>query len=174
MAEREISRRSACLLPFVLFGAGARTLRVKLSPLFVIARSKNANVLHYELRLDPQGDLRLKDPLVAYWVMHAEDGHKEGLTWPEREFAYGWRFSSRISPEGFRFRLQAFDGRELVVRRDQARRYRTFVRIQDKEAVLERIFVMSDDRGLTPTVRYVDVIGHDVETKLPVRERVRR
>jgi len=55
--------------------AGGRPCRAEL---FRIRRSTNANEIVYAAQLDEAGRLDEDDPLVAYWLMHAEDGHREG------------------------------------------------------------------------------------------------
>jgi hypothetical protein len=132
--------------------------RPRTQTLFVVARSSNANVLHYDVHID-DGKLDVDDPLLAYWVMRAEDGRREGLTFLEREFAYGFRITSPVTSDGFRVVLKAFSRRELAVRRNSGG-YRAFVRVGEKAATLDRIFVsVGDGGGLTPNVRYVDVFG---------------
>jgi hypothetical protein len=126
--------------------------------LFVIARSKNANVLHYDVRLE-DGKLDLGEPMVAYWVMHAEDGRRESLTFLERELAYGFRIVSRVTADGFRVGLKAFSRREFAVRRNADGTYRAHVRIDGQKAVLDRIFVTSQGGGVTPSVKCVDLFG---------------
>src|SRR5579871_1079208 len=59
-------------------------------PLFVIERSTNANVVHYDARLTPAGELDASRPIDAYWVMQAADGRREELTSLERSKAYGF------------------------------------------------------------------------------------
>jgi hypothetical protein len=128
------------------------------APLFVITRSKNANVVHYEARLRPDGALDPARPLVAYWIMRAEDGRREALTWLEEKLAYGWSVTFDARGE-LLVRLRAFSGRELRVFRDKTDQFRALARIVGHAAVLDRIHVVSDDRGLTPRVRYVDLFG---------------
>ena len=41
--------------------------------------------MHYEARLTADGKLDPKEPVIAYWVMRAEDGHREELTWMEKK-----------------------------------------------------------------------------------------
>lgn len=127
-------------------------------PLFVITRSKNANVVHYEAQLAPSGTLDAAHPLVAYWVMRAEDGRREGLTWFEEKLAYGWSASFDAHGE-LLVRLRAFSRRELRVFREKTGQFRALARIAGRPAVLSRIHVASDDRGLAPTVHYVDLFG---------------
>jgi hypothetical protein len=38
-------------------------------PLFIIERSKNSNVVHYDARLTADGELAAEEPVIAYWVM---------------------------------------------------------------------------------------------------------
>jgi len=64
--------------------------QAKTQPLFIIERSKNANVVHYDARLDADGRLDPKEPVVAYWIMLAEDGRRENLNWIEKRKAYGF------------------------------------------------------------------------------------
>src|SRR5262245_17207851 len=112
------SRRTTLLLPFALGIAGVARARSGKSSLFVIARSTNANVVHYRVRLDRDGTVSQKEPIGAHWIMHAESGQREELTWLERQFAYGWRVLSPVTRAGFRFCLQACESRAIDVRRD--------------------------------------------------------
>ena len=41
--------------------------------LFVIERSKNANVVQYDARLTADGVLDPKEPVKVYWILLAED-----------------------------------------------------------------------------------------------------
>jgi len=132
--------------------------RPRTQNLFVIGRSNNSNVLHYDVHFD-DGRLDLDEPLLAYWVMRAEDGRREGLTWMEREFAYGFRITSPVTSDGFRVVLKAFSRRELAVRKNAGGGYRAFVRVDGKTVTLDRIFVSVEEGGVTPSVRFVDLFG---------------
>src|SRR5689334_25158042 len=59
-------------------------------PLFYIERSKNANIVKYDARLDSTGQLRAKSPVDVYWLMFATDSSREDLNWVESKFAYGF------------------------------------------------------------------------------------
>jgi Domain of unknown function (DUF4833) len=139
--------------------------------LFVIARSKNANVVHYDVSLERDGQLK-DEPVVAYWRMLAEDGRREELTWVERRFAYGFRITSKVSSQGFRMRPRAFEQREIAVRRGENGRYRAYLEIGGQRAILERIFVQTDT-GTLPSVRFVELVGLDAQTGQRVSERLK-
>src|SRR5712691_7603522 len=59
-------------------------------PLFVIERNVNTNVVHYDAKLGPDGKLDPQQPIVAYWIMGAEDGRRQELNLLERSRAYGF------------------------------------------------------------------------------------
>src|SRR5690348_16962868 len=138
--------------------------------LFAIARSMNANVVRYEARLDA-GKLDPHHPLSAYWMMHAEDGHREDLSWFERQFAYGWSLVSRVEPYRVELRLTAFPKRTVLVRVDAAGVARAELQIAGRSAALHRIFVQLAD-GSGPTVRHIDLLGTDLASGKPLRERL--
>jgi len=46
------------------------------SPLFFIEKSREANEVLYELNLDEKGNLDLKEPIIASWLMKTEGGEK--------------------------------------------------------------------------------------------------
>jgi len=74
-------------------------------------------------------------------VMHAEDGHREDLSWFERQFAYGWSVVSRVEPYRMELRLTAVPQRAVVVRVDAAGGVRAELQIAGRSAALRRIFV---------------------------------
>ncbi len=138
--------------------------------LFIIARSKNANVVRYDIQRKPDGQLDLAQPVNAYWLMLAENGRREGLSWIERELAYGFS-ASRVTPSGFCLRLLAFKQREIQVQL-MGGSYRARVIILGKPATLNRIFVRADEGGgLLPRVRYIELQGI-ADGGAPITERI--
>ena len=137
--------------------------------LFIIARSTNANIVSYDVRVDRNGRLDMEQPLQAYWLMHAEDGRRQGLTWFERKFAYGFEVSSKVDQAGFRVRLTAVSDREItVVRSGQGYQART--RIARQDAVLKRAYVRTREGGIVPDVIDVALSGRSVATGAPLAE----
>jgi phosphatidylinositol phosphate synthase len=165
------SRRSALAAPLVFLlprTAGARAPE----PLFVITRSTNKNVVHYECCFDERGQLDRSEPVRAYWVMHEDGGRREGLTWVERQLAYGWSIASKVSDKGFNLRLLAFPHRPVAVRATRSGQYRAVVTIAARTAILQRIFVRVQDGDLVPHVDYVELFGTDAKTREPLVERI--
>src|SRR5579864_7633395 len=79
-----IARAARCraVLAFFAFGVlNVTALRAQdmTVPLFVIAKNTNANAVHYDAELTKDGKLDPNQPVVAYWIMAAENGHRQEL-----------------------------------------------------------------------------------------------
>lgn len=131
-------------------------------PLFHIERSKNANIVQYDARVSPDGTLNPKDPVIAYWIRHAEQGQREKLSWVQRTFAYG--FDARRAPDGesAEVELKADIGRTLRVQRE-AGVFRAVTDIDGKPACLERIFIHSSGKGKSTRIEYIELHGQAVQ-----------
>ena len=155
-----LSRRALPLLiPGALLALCAPELALAASPreLFTLSRSTNANVIKYAVRLDKQGLLDLKNPVEAYWLMLAENGRREELTWGERQLAYGFSVSN-LTPQGCSLRLTACRDRELTVRLLDGQ-FKAELKILQQVARLQTVFVRAEEHALLPSVRYVDIAG---------------
>ncbi|HVY25537.1 MAG TPA: DUF4833 domain-containing protein [Polyangiaceae bacterium] len=140
---------------------------VSVSTMFVIARSKNKNVVRYRARVH-DGHLDAARPIDADWLMLAEDGRSEGLSWAERRLAYGFTVSD-VGPDSCRLQLVAFKSRVVTVER-HAQGFRAVTPIAGQMAVLGRVFVQTREGGLLPRVDYVELSGTST-TGTTVKER---
>ena len=139
------------------------------SPLFFIARSKNANIVQYDAVEQSAGQLEPNGPIAAYWILLAEDGRREPLSRLDH-VAYGFR----VVPErggSWLLTLKAAPSRAIRVLSWQGRWVAQMV-IAKRSALLNRIFVATDESGLLPRVRSVDVYGTDMLTGRPLSERL--
>ena len=173
-----LSRRSLTLsllaAPFaVVLSEDEALARPRVQRLFTITRNKNANVVCYDARLRVDGVLNPEEPVVAYWLMAAEDGRREALTWLERQLAYGVSVDGAANVSSARIRLKALDARPLSVERTADGRYAACLRIGGKPAVLRKIHVQADNSGITPTVQYVDVFGTTRDGAERIVERIK-
>lgn len=125
--------------------------------LFTLSRSTNANVVKYAVRTGRDGHLDLTNPVEAYWLMLAENGRREELTWAERQLAYGFSVAS-LRSDGFVLRLAACAERALHVRAINGA-FVAELPISRQLATLRRIFVQTEARALIPSVRYVELSG---------------
>src|SRR4030042_2268099 len=137
--------------------------KVKTQSLFIIKRSKNANVVHYDARLTADGKLDPKEPVIAYWVMSAEDGRREELSWIEKKKAYGFDIKPDPSVNGYKMTLMAAPQQQITVKK-AGDAIRAEMVIGGRLAVLEKIYIRSEE-GLTGSkVHYIMLYGKDLKT----------
>jgi Domain of unknown function (DUF4833) len=140
-----------------------------LVPLFVIERSLNSNVVHYDAKLKG-GKFDPLQPVVAYWVM-AEDGHHQELNMLERLKAYGFSIRPDKQPEAFRMTLVSDKSKEIRVFRVGAL-VRAEAMIGACEAYLQKIFIASKKSWMMNLPEYAEMIGQNMRTGAECRERV--
>ena len=157
MISTDTSRRVASYAAVLISALAADVRAQPAENLFMIARNKNANIVRYDIHRNADGQLNVERPVDSYWLLLAENGRREDLTWMERELAYG-HSTGPVGRSGFTLQLQAFRQREIQVV-PVGKTYRAYVTIAGKKAILNRIFVHADGSGLLPTVRYVELQG---------------
>jgi hypothetical protein len=141
--------------------------------LFRIARNKNANEIVYQARQAQPGTLDPEEPVEAYWLMLAEDGHREGMNFIENMMAYGFSAEPAEKGGGFLVTLKAKKDRPLRVTVREGCPV-ALARIGRAEGVLRRIFVHATGAALIPRVDYVELFGVDPETGRELYEKIRR
>jgi hypothetical protein len=139
--------------------------------LFCIERSKNANVACYDVRRVRDGGIDLRSPLDAYWIMRAENGRRQELTWLERKMAYGFRAVGEGASTQVTVELTALPGRALTIRR-QGKTFRAEAAVAGRRSSLRRVYVHAVDGAVLPRVLSVDLWGTDLETGRVNHERL--
>jgi len=157
-----ISRRAVTLsIPGALLSLAAPRVAAAAAPasreLFTLARSSNANVVKYAVRVGKGGSLHSAEPVEAYWLMLAENGRREELTWTERQLAYGFSVSD-VNAQGCTLHLAACADRELRIRSANGA-YHAELAIAHQPVTLQRVFVQLESSALLPSVRHVEVSG---------------
>ena len=155
-------------LTWVLWPSGPTDLG---PTLFIIQRSTNANEVHYEVQADANGELG-DEPVVAYWVMKAEGGGREDLTYFEEEMAYGFEVLEPEANGEREMKLVAWEDRKIRLVKDEDGNWRAVTTIDGEEAYLTRLYIETDESGLTPSVVHVDIFGETVDGGDPIEERV--
>ncbi|MGZ6240418.1 MAG: DUF4833 domain-containing protein [Syntrophales bacterium] len=134
----------------------------KTQPLFIIERSTNANVVHYDARLTADGKLDPKEPVVAYWVLGAEDGRREELSWIEKKKAYGFDIKPDPSVKGYKMTLVGDPQLQITVKKEEDA-VRAEAVIDGRPAVLEKIYIKASDGVTGPKVEYIELYGKDLQ-----------
>ena len=161
------------MLWFAVLGllVASAAAQINTSPLFIIERSKNANVVHYDAQLTADGKLDPKEPVIAYWVLLAKDGRREKLSWVEKKKAYGFTIKPDPSVNGYKMTLVAAPEKQIIVKKEKETVLAEAV-IEGRPAVLEKMYINASD-GLTgPKVQYIEVHGKDLQTGEKLREKM--
>jgi hypothetical protein len=162
----EAARGTVAIALLLSSGASGNELR----PLFQLERNKNANVVAYAARVAPDGLLDSDHPFDAYWILRASDGRREGLSWLEQLFAYG--FSSKVirPREVYTLKLVSCE-RVLEVRRRDGR-FEAITALEGVPSRLVRIYVTADESGGSPSVQSVELYGQSLSTGGPTYEKL--
>lgn len=152
-------RRISILIVFLSFMLTVLAFAVTPQQLFVIERSKNANIVVYEARLDDTGALLPDSPVVAYWKLNATTGKKEALNMLDKR-AYG--FSMKKEGEKHQVVMAAFKKRPIQLITD-GNTVRAQITINGIQSWLTKVYVMAKDKEVLPKVEYVELFGNAVD-----------
>jgi Domain of unknown function (DUF4833) len=138
--------------------------------LFIVERTTNGNVVHYDARLTRSGDIDPADPIVVYWTIGSSSGKREDLSFLERHRA--WGVNVRKRPDGH-FVMTIVSQKQMeveVYRKDGIVHAETS--IAGSRAYLNKIFVNIEGPILFPKVNYIELFGSDVSTGVTCYERI--
>jgi len=147
-----------------------KVAQASIQPLFVIERSKNANIVRYDAHLTADGKLDPEKPVTAYWVLLAEDGRRQELSWVQKQKAYGFTVEPNASADGYTMTMVVIPERKIIVKKAGDVVHAELI-IDGHPAVLEKIYIQSSAGLLGPKVEYIEIYGKDLETG---EERVER
>ncbi len=140
------------------------------SPLFVLGRNKNANVVEYSVRARADGRLEA-DPVDVHWLLRAEDGRRAELNFFERLLAYGVHVQLGPGRESCDLRIVSLPARHIRVRRGPAG-YEADALIGGAPSRLTSIFVTAEDGSGWPRVLSVELRGERVADGAPAYEKI--
>lgn len=142
---------------------------LKTQHLFKLGRSKNANIVQYDVHLTSEGTLYPKEPVIAYWIRLAEDGRRKELTSFQRRWYYGFKAKCDATSKCAIMELDRCKRKIKIYEAEGV--YRGEVRIDGQPAFLEKIFVTSIKRGLFGK-GYVELYGKDIRTGDALYEKI--
>ena len=131
--------------------------------LFKIERSKNDNIVQYDVQMKADGKLDPKEPVVAYWVRLAKDGEVKDLKWVEKKFAYGFKARYDDKTNSATLDMVAKINRSISVYEVQGE-YRAETAIDGQPAYLEKIYISSRGKGVSTEVVSIELFGKDKQT----------
>jgi hypothetical protein len=143
---------------------------VKTNHLFFIERSKNKNLVQYDIRLTEDRDLPDPNPISVYWILG--NGRREELNSIERRYVYGIVRQEKLDENRFRVILAGLKGLEIIVERMNDS-FKAMVSIDGRKSILERIYIKSEEKlAGPPKILYIDLFGRTKETGFPIKERI--
>jgi hypothetical protein len=159
---------------WVLFWAAAviGVAQVKSVPLFTIEKSSNANRVQYDARVMPDGHIDPHQPVVAYWIMAAENGRRQELNILERAKAYGFTLR-QDGRDSYRLWVVSHPNKEIHVFLDGAT-VRAEAVIGGRVALVEKIFIQMRKSFVLSFPEFGEMFGFDRETGEKRYEKVLR
>ena len=148
------------LLLGILFLAFPILMRSADQQLFIIERTTNGNVVHYDAHLDASGHLDPRVPVIVYWTMGWASGKRQGLNFLERTRAYGIHVRTK-SPGRYVLTVVSQKRVDIEVFEEDGQ-IRAETTIDGHRAYLQKIFANIDSSFLLPKVNYVELFGTDV------------
>ncbi|HTB14974.1 MAG TPA: DUF4833 domain-containing protein [Bryobacteraceae bacterium] len=136
--------------------------QVKSVPLFTIEKSSNANRVQYEARVTADGHLDPHQPVVAYWIMAAENGRRQELNILERAKAYGFTLRQDGS-DSYKLWVVSHPSKEIHVFRDGAA-VRAEAVIGGRVSLVEKIFIQMRKSFVLSFPEFGEMFGIDKET----------
>ena len=131
--------------------------------LFVIERSKNANVVNYDAVLTDDGNINEKNPIDAYWLLYAyKNGEREELSAFDKK-AYGFKVDYNEKTKTFDFILKAVKDKpmELGLYGGVAK---VIIKINNIDCFLDKVYIESKDGAFgIPKVSYYELFGTEVK-----------
>jgi hypothetical protein len=160
--------RLFCLLAL----AGLAIAQDKAVPLFTIEKSSNANRVQYEAHLTPDGHIDPKQPVVAYWIMAAENGRRQELNILERAKAYGFTIH-QDGQDSYKLWVVSHREKEIHVFRDGPL-VRAEAIIGGRVALVQKIFIQMHKSFMFTLPDFGEMFGFDKETGERRYEKVQR
>ena len=145
--------------------------------LFFIQRSKNANEVHYQLRVDERCHIVSDKPVSALWKLREESPEKTETLSVFDQIAYGV-VDQKVEDNWVSFSLKALEQKRIKASTASTPNPGTCapivqIDIQGQLATLERIYVQTEEGFIKPKVLYVDVFGKSLDaSQTPVHERI--
>jgi len=125
--------------------------------LFKIERSRDADVVYYQVNLLPNNKLNINTPLDIFWVKHSENNQKEPLTRIQSRFSYGIKYLSK-SLHKIIFQFRATDQRDFFIQpMENSTKYGVFTEVNGKIMLFEKMYIhFGNDSFLNPVIDQID------------------
>ena len=140
---------------------------------FAVVKSDNANVLYYAPAITKEGVFASK-PVDVYWLMHADDGRREALTWMEKPHL---DVTVKDVVKGKHYTINMRDNklksRDITIMLDISGCAMALTEINGRYSYLDEIFVQVETKGrMIPKIHYVEIKGRSWDSLESISERI--
>jgi len=140
--------------------------------LFKIDRSRDPDIVVYDVRLDSQGMLDTSSPISVYWKKFSEDGIFEPLTGIQKKFAYGIKFKN-ITDHSADFEFVSSLDRIFELRKSGDDHYKVYTYSEGNKVEVMSLFIhFKDDSFWFPEISKIELVGLDTKKGSMVSESI--
>lgn len=140
--------------------------------LFKIDRSRNSDVIVYDVNLNNKEELDKSTPINIYWVKNTKKGNTEPLTGIQKKFGYGLKFIS-ISNNMADFQFVSYFDRVFKLRKTDNNQFKVFTISANKKVEVQRLYVQFEDNSSwIPSIINIELYGIDTDNGNPVSESI--
>lgn len=140
--------------------------------LFYLQRTPNLNTIVCELNLKENGELNADEPVHVFWIRYGESGQRAELSFIQRNFAYGIK-TKFLARDKYELHFVSYKKAMMFLARAADNKYHVFTSINQKEVILNRIYIKINPGGSfwSPNIEYVELAGTEPGTGKEVMER---
>lgn len=131
--------------------------------LFYIQRSGNTNTIVYDANVVANNKISTAKPVDIYWIRYTNGGAKEGLTFIQRNLAYGLSLK-HLGENKYEFNFVSYSKKKFLMYIDAGGKPCAKLEVNGKQMVIRRIFIAIEESSrwtLAPKVQYVEFFGTD-------------
>lgn len=141
--------------------------------LFYIQKSFNQNTIVYALNIDKDGKINANNPINVFWRRYQEDGRIRELTQLEKTFGFGVKTKPlKTKPNTYIFSIVALKDKQFIVTQTESGQPYVITSINEKNSIIERVYIKAEHTKLLPKVFYLEVFGTDIKTRKPTYQKI--
>jgi hypothetical protein len=139
--------------------------------LFFIQRNGSLNTVVYEINLTHEKKINAINPMKTYWIRYSSSGEIDELNYIQNKLAYGYDFKF-INDEALEFNMVSYPSRKFYLAPKPDGKYGVSTKIDDELSFLHCMYVVVDELGVFPNVKYVELWGNEIVSGFETYEKV--
>lgn len=136
--------------------------------LLTINRSRDTDIINYELNIDENGNIDSENPIHIYWLRQTQQNQKEALTWIQNRYAYGIKLVENTNivenPNSnvvLKFKFVSYNNAILEVRKHTNNSYKLYTVFNNQEMEVSNIYIQFNGGTFwVPIITEVKINGY--------------